>query len=98
MGAAPDRAAADAAGRRKADGDQFEVIGREVYLLCPNGYGRTKLTNAFFEKRLGSEATTRNWKTVTTLVDMAGGEPGGHFQRKWTNTRPKLFESFSTRW
>jgi uncharacterized protein (DUF1697 family) len=73
MGAVADPASVEVAGRRKADGDEFEVIGREVYLLCPNGYGRTKLTNAFFEKRLGSEATTRNWKTVTTLVDMARG-------------------------
>jgi uncharacterized protein (DUF1697 family) len=47
------------------------VVGRDVYLFCPEGYGRTKLSNAFFEKHLSSEATTRNWKTVTTLVSMA---------------------------
>jgi uncharacterized protein (DUF1697 family) len=72
MGAVADPAAVEAARRRTADGDEFEVIGREIYLLCPNGYGRTKLTNAFFEKRLGSEATTRNWKTITALVALAG--------------------------
>lgn len=53
--------------------DEFVVVGREVHLHCPDGYGRSKLTNAFFEKRLGQPATTRNWRTVTTLADMTAG-------------------------
>jgi len=52
--------------------DELEVAGREVYLHCPEGYGRTKLTNAFFERALGVPATTRTWKTVTTLAQLAG--------------------------
>jgi uncharacterized protein (DUF1697 family) len=53
--------------------DAFSLAGREVYLHCPNGYGRTKLNNAFLERRLGVAATTRNWNTVTTLRDLASG-------------------------
>jgi len=53
--------------------DEFAVRGREVYLHCPNGYGRTKLNNAFWEKGAGVAATTRNWKTVTKLLELAGG-------------------------
>jgi uncharacterized protein (DUF1697 family) len=52
--------------------DELRVAGREVYLLCPNGYGRSKLSNAFFEKRLDVVATTRNWRTVRTLAELAG--------------------------
>ncbi len=48
--------------------DEFAVAGREVYLACPNGYGRTKLTNAFFERALHTVATTRNWNTVQKLL------------------------------
>ena len=51
--------------------DDFRVVGRDVYLSCPNGYGRSKLSNAYFEKGLGVAATTRNWRTVTTLAEMA---------------------------
>ena len=51
--------------------DQFRVRGREIYLYCPNGYGRTKLSNNIFERLLSSQATTRNWNTVNTLVTMA---------------------------
>ena len=47
--------------------DELVVAGREVYLHCPDGYGRTKLDNAFFERRLGVPATTRNWRTVCKL-------------------------------
>lgn len=53
--------------------DSFAVAGREVYLRTPNGYGRTKLTNALFERRLGVVATTRNWRTVCALAEMAAG-------------------------
>src|ERR1700722_7628919 len=31
--------------------DAFAVRGREVYLHCPNGFGRTKLTNRYFDAR-----------------------------------------------
>jgi len=51
--------------------EELTVRGREVYLHCPNGYGRTKLNNAFLEKQLGVAGTTRNWRTVTTLADLA---------------------------
>jgi uncharacterized protein (DUF1697 family) len=53
--------------------DEFRVVGQEVYLHCPNGYGRSKLTNAYFEKQLAVAATTRNWRTVTTLSELAAG-------------------------
>ncbi|HTX70434.1 MAG TPA: DUF1697 domain-containing protein [Thermoleophilia bacterium] len=43
-----------------------------VYLKLPHGYGRTKLTNAWFERRLGTAATTRNWRTVQALAELAG--------------------------
>jgi uncharacterized protein (DUF1697 family) len=51
--------------------DEFRVRGREVYLRCPNGYGRSKLNNAFWEKTARVAATTRNWRTVTKLRELA---------------------------
>jgi uncharacterized protein (DUF1697 family) len=50
--------------------DRFIISGEEVYVYCPGGYGRTKLNNNFFEKKLKVNATTRNWKTVTELAKM----------------------------
>ena len=51
----------------------FKIIGRSVYLHCPNGYGKSKLTNDFWERKLKLSATTRNWRTSLTLLEM--GQP-----------------------
>jgi uncharacterized protein (DUF1697 family) len=56
-------------GRRYAP-DEFVVVGDAVYLVCPNGYGRTKINNTYFERALGVAATTRNWKTVNQLLEL----------------------------
>lgn len=48
--------------------DRFYISGKEVYIYCPDGYGRTKLTNNFFENKLKVSATTRNWKTSNELL------------------------------
>lgn len=53
--------------------DQFHLAGREVYLYCPEGYGRSKLSNSAFEKKLSVDATTRNWRTTTNLCELAAG-------------------------
>lgn len=51
--------------------DEFFVIDNVVYLFCPNGYGNTKLNNTFFESKFKVIATTRNWKTISELVNIA---------------------------
>jgi uncharacterized protein (DUF1697 family) len=73
-------AAPAAAGLTKMSGvssgrDAFHCVGTTIYLVCPDGYGNTKLSNNAFERALGAAATTRNWKTVTTLAAMASGAP-----------------------
>lgn len=56
----------------KYKNDQFQLIGKAIYLYCPDGYGNTKLTNTFWENKLKVKATTRNWKTSKQLINMAG--------------------------
>jgi uncharacterized protein (DUF1697 family) len=55
-----------------APGERALLVGRVVYLHLPHGYGRTKLSNAYFERKLGP-ATTRNWRTVSALVELSAG-------------------------
>jgi uncharacterized protein (DUF1697 family) len=57
--------------------DEFQVRGREVYLRCPNGVGRSKLTVGYFDSKLSTTSTLRNWRTVLKLVEMSGaaGDP-----------------------
>jgi uncharacterized protein (DUF1697 family) len=51
--------------------EALEVRGKEIYLHCPNGYGKSKLSNNFLERKLGVKATTRNWKTVKRLYELS---------------------------
>lgn len=55
----------------QAGADEYRIDGQAVYLHCPNGYGRTKLNNNFWEKKLKVGATTRNWNTVNKLLELA---------------------------
>ena len=55
--------------------DEFAVHGREIYLRLPNGVGRTKLTNAHFDSKLGTTSTLRNWRTVVKLVELTDPRP-----------------------
>jgi len=58
---------------KRSSGEEIVMIKKAVYLYCPNGYGRTKLTNNFLETKLRVGATTRNWKTVNELLKIAMG-------------------------
>jgi len=51
-------------------GELAAFAGNVVFLCLPNGYGRTKLTNAYFERALRTPGTTRNWRPVTALAGM----------------------------
>jgi len=55
--------------------DEFRVSGREIYLRCPDGVARSRLTAPYFDTRLKTVSTARNWRTVLALLEMAGG-PG----------------------
>ena len=42
--------------------------GRHLYAVYPDGVGRSRLTNALIEKKLGTRTTGRNWNTVLKLA------------------------------
>jgi uncharacterized protein (DUF1697 family) len=55
---------------KRSDIDRFSVRNREIYLHLPNGMGRSKLTNAYFDSKLKTVSTARNWRTVLKLYEM----------------------------
>lgn len=55
----------------RSPGDTFAVRGREIYLRLPNGVAPSKLTNAYFDAKLSTTSTARNWRTVTKLYELA---------------------------
>jgi uncharacterized protein (DUF1697 family) len=61
---------------------QQAIVGREVvrakdrclYVVYRDGIGRSKLTSALIEKKLGTRGTGRNWNTVVKLSALARAE------------------------
>jgi len=51
--------------------DKFKINGKDVFVFCNGKYHETKLSNNFFENKLKTPATTRNWKTVLKLVELS---------------------------
>ena len=54
----------------KTKTERFALKGKVLYLHTPDGFGASKLAQRA-ERLLGVEATARNWRTVTTLLEMA---------------------------
>jgi uncharacterized protein (DUF1697 family) len=70
---APTRASIAALDPKRSPPDEFAVVGREIYLHLPTGAGRTKLTNDYFDSKLKTMSTARNWRTLLKLVELTGG-------------------------
>jgi uncharacterized protein (DUF1697 family) len=69
----PDPTTLSTIDRWRFEPDEFHVGDRAIYLWYPNGLHGSKLSNAFWERRLGLTATSRNWNTVTKLLALATG-------------------------
>jgi uncharacterized protein (DUF1697 family) len=72
LAARPAKAAAarlEVAGAGSAD--VAVLAGANVYLRLPRGIHGSRLSGARIERLLGVPATLRNWRTVTTLAELA---------------------------
>jgi len=59
----------------RSPGDRFAAGDRAVYIHAPKGFARSKLTNDYFERKLGVTATTRNIRTMRKLVELVSQPP-----------------------
>jgi uncharacterized protein (DUF1697 family) len=48
--------------------------GSVIYIVYPDGIGKSKLTNALMDRKLDTRGTGRNWSTVLKLAAMCEGE------------------------
>jgi uncharacterized protein (DUF1697 family) len=72
-----DRPPRGLAGKLEAAADEresFAIHGREIYAWHPHGVARSKLWALLAGKQLGVTATSRNWTTVTKLLELARDE------------------------
>lgn len=55
---------------KRSPPDAFHVYNGEIYLHLPSGAARSKLTNAYFDTKLSTISTVRNWTTVLKIFAM----------------------------
>jgi len=55
--------------------DTFVIQDKQVYIQCVGSYHKTKLGNAFFEKKLKVPCSTRSMKTVLKIAEMLESIP-----------------------
>lgn len=67
----PDRVGADAIHADELTCGACRVIGDHVYIDFRDGVHGSRLTGAYFAKRLGVGGTARNWRTVLALTELA---------------------------
>jgi uncharacterized protein (DUF1697 family) len=72
LDAKPSAAAMQSLRDAHAGPERIELHGTELYIRYGSDMGRSKLTNAFIERKLGVAGTARNWNTVTKLAELAG--------------------------
>lgn len=64
----PDSAALKALRAEIRGAEEFEAVGRELYVWYPDGMGESKLALALSRNRLGTICTARNWNTVLKIA------------------------------
>ncbi len=50
--------------------DRYTLLGRDIYLCLATGFADSKLTNAYFDSKLKTISTARNWLTATKLLEL----------------------------
>lgn len=52
-----------------ANQEEMALKAKLIYVYYPNGYGRSKVGNNFFERKLKMKATARNFNTMKNMND-----------------------------
>jgi uncharacterized protein (DUF1697 family) len=68
--AAPDAKAVRSLSATITGPERLRAAGRELYIVYPDGIGRSRLTGVLIERILGTRGTARNWNTVLKLAAM----------------------------
>jgi uncharacterized protein (DUF1697 family) len=64
---APDKTAVTELQKAIKGREVVRAVGKQAYIVYPDGVGRSKLSAVMIEKWLGTRGTGRNWNTVLKL-------------------------------
>ncbi len=70
LGDKPEAAAVAALDAKRSAPDRYQLIGREIYMDIVRGAADTRLSIAYFERSLKTTCTARNWRTISSLLEL----------------------------
>lgn len=73
LAAAPAAPLAEAVARFDFTPEQVRLAGTTLYTLYATQYSDSKFNNSFFERKLKVAVTTRNFNTVSRMVELSAG-------------------------
>lgn len=53
------------------EGEEYKIINDCIYFFCAKGYGQAKFNTNFFERKLKTFATARNYNTMVKLLSLS---------------------------
>ena len=67
----PDKELVRVASEKIYDGEEYKIIEDCIYFFCAKGYGQAKFSANFFERKLKTFATSRNYNTMVKLLSLS---------------------------
>lgn len=67
----PDEELVKAASEKVYEGEEYHIIKGCIYYFCAKGFGQTKFNANFFERKLKTFATARNYNTMVKLLSLS---------------------------
>jgi uncharacterized protein (DUF1697 family) len=68
---APEKDLVKDASEKIYEGEEYEIIKDCIYYYCEKGFGQAKFNANFFERKLKTFATARNYNTMVKLLSLS---------------------------
>ena len=59
------------ASEKNYEGEEYKIINDCIYYYCPKGIGQAKFNMTYFERKLNTFATARNYNTMVKLLSLS---------------------------
>jgi len=67
----PENELVKVASEKVYEGEEYEIINDCIYYFCEKGYGQAKFNATYFERKLNTFATSRNYNTMVKLLSLS---------------------------
>ncbi|RLD28388.1 MAG: DUF1697 domain-containing protein [Bacteroidetes bacterium] len=67
----PNAELVEIASKKVYEGEEYLIINDCIYFYCAKGYGQAKFNMNYFERKLKTSSTSRNYRTMVKLLSLS---------------------------